>query len=117
MPPTVVPSHDQVAQATDTLAQVKEYLRTEPPVADMLPLLAPLLDEDTGVAILLGDILRAAARIVATQSPYPYSDVVRHFIDDLRYAAWDATDLHTLHWNVHHLSTQIADTTDAPDLR
>ncbi|MFB7630520.1 hypothetical protein ACFC0M_06165 [Streptomyces sp. NPDC056149] len=117
MPPTVSPSHDQIVQATDTLTQVKDYLRTEPPVADMLPLLAPLLDEDTGVPTLLGDILRAAARVVATQSPHPYSDEVRWFVDGLREAAWDVTDLHSLHWDVHHLSAQALETPNVPEYR
>jgi hypothetical protein len=104
MPTPSVPSDDQVAQVTATLAQVKNYLRTDPPVSEVLPLLAGLLDEDTGVPILLGDILRSAARLVAQQTARPETDEIRLTTNGLRQAAQEATDWHVLHWDVQHLN-------------
>ncbi|KMS74097.1 hypothetical protein ACM01_15865 [Streptomyces viridochromogenes] len=104
MPTPSVPSDDQVAQATATLAQVRNYLRTDPPVSEVLPLLAGLLDEDTGVPILLGDILRSAARLVAQQTASPETDEIRLTINGLRQAAQEATDWHVLHWDVQRLN-------------
>ncbi|CAL2073600.1 conserved protein of unknown function [Streptomyces murinus] len=100
-PSTLLP--DQVVQATGTLAEVKEYLRAGPPVAETLPLLAPLLDEYTGVPMLLGDILRAAARLVSEQADRPAPDEIRQIIDGLRKAAQESTDWHTLHWDIRDL--------------
>ncbi|HBF85285.1 MAG TPA: hypothetical protein DD420_36775 [Streptomyces sp.] len=102
MPNPSVPSTDQVAQATATLAQAKDYLRTHPPVSDVLPLLAGLLDEDTGVPILLGDVLRSAARLIAQQTSAE-TDEIRLIITGLREAAQEATDWHVLHWDVQRL--------------
>ncbi|MEW1723847.1 hypothetical protein [Streptomyces sp. NPDC093109] len=104
MPNPTTTSPHQIAQATNTLEQVKRYLRANPPLADALPLLAPLLDEDTGVPILLGDILREAARLVSQQAGHPADDEVRQIVDGLREAAQEATDWHVLHWDVQRLS-------------
>ncbi|MGW2721060.1 hypothetical protein [Streptomyces sp. NPDC001492] len=114
MPHPSAPSDDQVARATATLAQVKDYLRTGPPVSDVLPLLAGLLDEDTGVPILLGDVLRSAARLVAQQAAYPQTDEIRLIIAGLRDAAQEATDWHVLHWDVQRLREQFGTTTAPP---
>ncbi|AVH55688.1 MULTISPECIES: hypothetical protein [Streptomyces] len=104
MPHPCVPRDDQVAQATATLALVKDYLRANPPVSDVLPLLASLLDEATGVPILLGDVLRSAARLVAQQATSPETDEIRLVITGLREAAQEATDWHVLHWDVQRLN-------------
>ncbi|MFD7017491.1 hypothetical protein [Streptomyces sp. NPDC059928] len=103
MPHLSLPSSDQVAQATAALAQVKDYLRTDPPASEVLPLLAGLLDEDTGVPILLGDVLRSAARLIAQQTSTE-TDEIRLIITGLREAAQEATDWHVLHWDVQRLS-------------
>ncbi|MDF3292399.1 hypothetical protein [Streptomyces silvisoli] len=103
MPHTPAPSPDQIAQATTTLAQVKDYLRTNPPAADLLPLLAPLLDEDTGVPILLGNILRSAARLIEGQALLPWPVEVRRIIARLRAAAPEVTDCYDLHQDIHRL--------------
>lgn len=102
MPNPSAPSTDDVAQATATLTQVQNYLHTDPSVADLLPLLAELLDEDTGVPILLGDILRNAARLIA-QEAKEESDKIHLIVAGLREAAQDATDWHVLHWDVQRL--------------
>ncbi|MFC8708865.1 MULTISPECIES: hypothetical protein [unclassified Streptomyces] len=111
MPASQIPSPDTVVQATQALVQVKEYLLRKPPVADTLPLLAPLLDEDTGVPMLLGDILRAAARLVSEQADRPATDEIRRIIDGLRDAAQEATDWHVLHWDIPGLRSHFAGTT------
>ncbi|MFF7174724.1 hypothetical protein [Streptomyces pseudovenezuelae] len=103
MPNPSPPSSDQIAQAAATLTLLKDYLRTHPPVADVLPLLARLLDEETSVPILLGDVLRSAARLVSQQAS-PKTDEIRLIIDGLRDAAQEATDWHVLHWDMQRLS-------------
>ncbi|ROQ70156.1 hypothetical protein EDD93_4663 [Streptomyces sp. 840.1] len=113
MPNPSVPSADQVAQATATLAQTKDYLRTRPPVSDVLPLLAGLLDEDTGVPILLGDVLRSAARLVDQQTSAD-TDEIRLIITGLREAAQEATDWHVLHWDVQRLRGYAFETAGPP---
>ncbi|MGY9065392.1 hypothetical protein [Streptomyces sp. CAS3] len=107
MPNPSPPLPEQLVQATGTLAEVKEYLRAGPPVAETLPLLAPLLDENTGVPMLLGDILRAAARLVSEQTDRPAPDEIRQIIDGLRKAAQESTDWHTLHWDIRDLSKHV----------
>ncbi|MBA2950251.1 hypothetical protein [Streptomyces himalayensis] len=105
MPSPSAPSADDVAQATATLAQVQNCLHTNPSVVDVLPLLAVLLDEDTGVPILLGDILRSAARLI-TQEAKAESDEIHLIVSGLREAAQEATDWHVLHWDVQRLNTR-----------
>lgn len=113
MPTPSTPSTDQVAQATDTLAQLKDFLRTNPPVPDVLPLLSGLLDEDTGVPILLGDILRSAARLISQQTNAE-TDEIRLIIAGLREAAQEATDWHVLHWDMERLSGHAFQAADPP---
>ncbi|MGW3056515.1 hypothetical protein ACWC98_11320 [Streptomyces goshikiensis] len=96
------PTPDQIVQATDTLAHLVDYLRTEPATSDVLPLLAPLLDEDDGVPMLLSDILRAAARAIATHTEPPCSSV-NSMVATLREAATEIMQWHTLHWEVRAL--------------
>ncbi|MEU3529118.1 hypothetical protein AB0E62_35575 [Streptomyces sp. NPDC038707] len=103
MPAFSTPDLSQIAQATSTLADVKDYLRGDPPVADTLPLLGPLLNEHTGVPVLLGDILRDAARLASDQTGHPTTDEIRLIIDGLREAAQEATDWHILHWDLPRL--------------
>ncbi|WP_367435060.1 hypothetical protein [Streptomyces celluloflavus] len=117
MPNRPAPSPEQVAQTTDTLAQVYDYLRAGPPLADALPLLAPLLDETTGVPILLGDVLRGAAHLVAQQATGPLTDETRRIIDGLLEASRDVTDWHILHYDVQRLSAQPVDIVNTSDSR
>ncbi|MFF5491311.1 hypothetical protein [Streptomyces virginiae] len=106
------PTTDQIEQATDTLAQLVDYLRTEPPTADVLPLLAPLLDEDDGVPMLLSDALRAAARAIATNTQ-PHSSDVNSVVTTLREAATEIMQWHTLHWEVRDLRRATVSTSEA----
>ncbi|WP_069629581.1 hypothetical protein [Streptomyces niveus] len=106
MPHPAPPSAHQISQATNTLDQLKHYLRAEPPVPDTLPLLTPLLDENTGVPILLGDILRDAARVVTQRAAnHPMDDDVRQIILGLREAAREITEWHALHWDIQRLNS------------
>lgn len=77
----------------------------------MLPLLAPLLDEDDGVPILLGDALRCTEHVIGQQAAYPVSDGTRLIMAAFREAAQEATDWHVLHWDVQRLLAQ----TGAPE--
>ncbi|MEU5148815.1 hypothetical protein AB0G42_16695 [Streptomyces yangpuensis] len=110
--PASAPDPEQIEEATDTLAQLVDYLRTEPPTADVLTLLAPLLDEDDGVPMLLSDVLRAAARAVATNTEPPRSDV-NSVVTTLREAATEIMQWHTLHWEVRDLARATATPGDA----
>ncbi|WP_405729335.1 hypothetical protein OG885_10120 [Streptomyces sp. NBC_00028] len=113
MPTPSAPSPDDVAQATAILAHVQNYLHADPSVTNVLPLLAVLLDEDTGVPILLGDILRNAARLVA-QEAKDDSDEIRLMVTGLREAAQEATDWHVLHWDVQRLNGHAFDPASPP---
>ncbi|TFI21338.1 hypothetical protein [Streptomyces sp. 4R-3d] len=117
MPNPAPPSAHQIAQATNTLDQLKHYLRDEPPLTDTLPLLAPLLDENTGVPILLGDILRAVARIVSRQTAIPWTDETRDVISTLRVAAQEITDQHALHWDIERLNARLNHAQQPPEQR
>ncbi|ALO96682.1 hypothetical protein SHL15_5618 [Streptomyces hygroscopicus subsp. limoneus] len=100
------PTPAQVRQATSTLADLAAYLRAHPPLDDVLPLLAPLLDEDNGVPILLGDALRCTEHLIGQQAAYPVSDETRLAMEAFREAAQEFTDWHILHWDVQRLRTQ-----------
>jgi hypothetical protein len=71
------------AQATNTLTNSKESLRGNPLAAPTLPLPDPLLDTDTGVPVLLGDILRDAAHLASDQTDRPVTDEIRLIIEGL----------------------------------
>ncbi|MBM7167029.1 hypothetical protein JQK87_01040 [Streptomyces sp. G44] len=105
------PTSGQIRQATSTLADLATYLRTHPPLEDVLPLLAPLLDEDDGVPIQLGNILRCSEHLIGQQAAFPLSDELRLSTEAFREAAQEATDWHVLHWDVQRLRTQ----TGAPE--
>ncbi|MFF5090358.1 hypothetical protein [Streptomyces niveus] len=117
MPHPTPPSAHQISQATNTLEQLKHYLRDEPPLTNALPLLTPLLDENTGAPILLGDILRAAARIVSRQTTVPWTDETRDIISTLREAAQEITDQHALHWDIERLNAQLNHAQQPPEQR
>ncbi|MFD6989293.1 hypothetical protein [Streptomyces sp. NPDC059943] len=100
------PTAEQIQQASRILAGLVTHLREEPPLPGVVPLLAPLLDENTGVPMLLGDVLRAAARIVSRQAAVPWTDETRDIVSTLREAAQEITDWHILHGDIQRLSNQ-----------
>lgn len=93
----VNPTPDDIRDAAETLSQLTAYLRGNPNLHTALALMEPLLDEYTGLPIQLGDVLRAFARAV-TNSPAPRSADFHALIADLRTAAWEQTEQHTLHY-------------------
>ncbi|MEV6730738.1 hypothetical protein [Streptomyces sp. NPDC051364] len=106
------PSPEKIDQAVDILLELRDYLRTEPPADDVLPLLTPLLDEDLGIPMLLSDVLRASARAIATDAE-PYSSDVSSVVATLREAAAEMMQWYSLHWEVRRLARAIADTPGA----
>ncbi|WP_282793116.1 hypothetical protein [Streptomyces sp. CC224B] len=105
--PPDAPTPQQVRQATSTPADLAAYLRTHPPLDDVLP----LLDEDDGVPILLGNALRCTEHLVGQQAAFPVPDETRLIMEAFREAAQEVTDWHVLHWDVQRLHTQ----TGAPE--
>ncbi|MFD9484639.1 hypothetical protein ACFWBX_11660 [Streptomyces sp. NPDC059991] len=103
---THAPTPDQIRQATSTLANLAAYLRTHPPLDDVLLLLVPLLDEDDGVPILLGTALRCTEHLIGQQAAFPVSDETRLAMEAFREAAQEVTDWHVLHWDVQRLNAQ-----------
>lgn len=118
MPDPTPPNAHRISEAMGTLEQLKHYLRDEPPLTDALPLLTPLLHENTGAPILLGDILRAAARVITQQAAHhPMDDETRQITHELREAAQEITEWHALHWDIQRLNNtfrQATDTLEAP---
>lgn len=94
---------EQLDQVIDVLLATRDYLRTEPSTEDVLGLLTPIVDEDLGIPMLLSDILRAAARAIATDAE-PYSSDVHSVVTTLREAATEIMQWHTLHWEVRNLT-------------
>ncbi|MER6500145.1 hypothetical protein ABT218_12320 [Streptomyces sp. NPDC001455] len=89
---------DAVRTATETLSRLTEYLRESPAPKEALTLVEPLLDEYTGLPVQLADILRALARAVQDHPDTPRTAAVGLLITELRTAAWEQTDQHTLHY-------------------
>lgn len=103
MPTTLTP--DDIRTATDTLSRLTEYLRDAPDPGQALALAEPLLDEYTGIPVQLGDTLRALARAVLDHPATPRTPHVHILVAELRGAAWELTDQHTLHYALDDLRT------------
>ncbi|MGY4957919.1 hypothetical protein [Streptomyces nigrescens] len=101
------PTPDDVRCATETLTQFTEYLRENPNLDEAIALMEPLLDEYTGLPVQLGDTLRALARAVLAHPDIPNRTAVHALVDDLRTAAWEQTDQHTLHYTLDDLRTLV----------
>ncbi|MFC5253047.1 hypothetical protein [Streptomyces nigrescens] len=99
------PTPDDVRSAAETLAQLTEHLREDPDLDEAIALMEPLLDEYTGLPMQLGDSLRALARAVLAHPDIPNRTAVHALVDDLRTAAWEQTDQHTLHYTLDNLRT------------
>ena len=89
---------DTIHTATETLSELTDYLRENPDPAEALALVEPLLDEYTGLPIQLADTLRALARALQEAPDVPRTAQVDLLITELRTAAWEQADQHTLHY-------------------
>ena len=94
---------DTIRAATDTLSRLAEYLRGNPDLDEALALVEPLLDEYTGVPVQLADTLRALARTMQDHSDTRRTSEVAFLVAELRTAAWEQADQHTLHYVVDDL--------------
>ncbi|MEU9280265.1 hypothetical protein [Streptomyces sp. NPDC048341] len=89
---------ESIRIATETLSDLTDYLRESPDPVEALALVEPLLDEYTGLPVQLADTLRALARAVQEHPDTPRTAQVDLLITELRTAAWEQTDQHTLHY-------------------
>ncbi|MGW2137694.1 hypothetical protein ACWCW2_17005 [Streptomyces sp. NPDC001773] len=94
---------DTIRTLTETLADLTEYLREGPDPEEALALVEPLLDEYTGLPVQLADTLRALARAVQDHPATPRTAQVDLLITELRTAAWELADQHTLHYALDDL--------------
>ncbi|MFE0188013.1 hypothetical protein [Streptomyces sp. NPDC058989] len=76
----------------------------------MLALVEPLLDEYTGIPVQLADALRALPRTVQDHPNTPRTLEVDVLITELRTAAWEQADQHTLHYVLDDLRSLYAKT-------
>ncbi|MFC9502745.1 hypothetical protein [Streptomyces sp. NPDC057002] len=88
---------------TETLADLTDYLRENPDPAEALALVEPLLDEYTGLPVQLADTLRALARAVQTHPDTPRTAELGLLVTELRIAASEQADQHTLHYVLDQL--------------
>ncbi|MEV7394016.1 hypothetical protein [Streptomyces sp. NPDC091215] len=89
---------DTIRTLTETLADLTEYLRENPDPAKALALVEPLLDEYVGLPVQFADTLRALARAVQENPDTPRTTQGDLLITELRTAAWELADQHTLHY-------------------
>ncbi|MFC9131393.1 hypothetical protein ACFT4A_31770 [Streptomyces sp. NPDC057099] len=94
---------DSLHALTETLADLTDYLRENPDPEEALALVEPLLDEYTGLPVQLADTLRALARAVQDHPDTPRTAHVGLLVAELRIAAWEQADQHTLHYVLDHL--------------
>ncbi|WP_367435058.1 hypothetical protein [Streptomyces celluloflavus] len=97
------PSATEISKALDVLYYVELYLREPTSVPDARAVLAQVLDEEDGVAMSLGNILRSAARLIEEHALLPWPVEIRDIIARLRATAPEVTDCHDLHWDIHRL--------------
>ncbi|MGY5079255.1 hypothetical protein [Streptomyces sp. bgisy084] len=97
------PTPDDVRCAAETLSHLTEHLREDPDLDEAIALMEPLLDEYTGLPMQIGDLLRALARAALAHPGIPNRTAVYALVDDLRTAAWEQTDQHTLQYTLDKL--------------
>ncbi|ONI50010.1 MULTISPECIES: hypothetical protein [unclassified Streptomyces] len=89
---------DTIRTLTETLADLTDYLRENPDLDEALALVEPLLDEYTGLPVQFADTLRALARAIQEHPGAPRTAQVDLLVTELRTAAWEQADQHTLHY-------------------
>ncbi|MGW3862547.1 hypothetical protein ACWEDZ_13785 [Streptomyces sp. NPDC005047] len=108
------PTPDRLSILTDTLADLTEYLRGNPDPAEALALIEPLLDEYTGLPVQFADTLRALARTVQEHQTGVGAAHVSLLVAELRTAAWEQSDQHTLHYVLDELRVLHQGSDDEP---
>lgn len=104
---------DTIRTASETLSLLTEYLRSDPDLDEALALVAPLLDEYTGIPVQFADTLRALARVAQEDPDTPTTSEVAFLISELRSAAWEQADQHTLHYILDALRVEKRSSTEA----
>ncbi|MEU7148744.1 hypothetical protein AB0B15_11995 [Streptomyces sp. NPDC045456] len=104
---------DAIRTATETLSRLTDYLRETPEPKQALALIEPLLDEYTGLPVQLADALRALARAVQEHPDTPRSLEASLLIMELRTAAWEQANQHTLHYALDDLRALYASASSA----
>ncbi|WP_406498188.1 hypothetical protein OG936_27430 [Streptomyces sp. NBC_00846] len=99
---------DTIRTLTETLSDLTDYLRENPDPVEALALVEPLLDEYTGIPVQVADVLRALARAVQNHPDTPRAAETALLVAELRTAAWEQSDQHTLHYIVDDLRTLTA---------
>ena len=101
---------DTIHTATETLSDLTDYLRENPDPVEALALVEPLLDEYTGLPVQLADTLRALARTLQDHPTVARTAQVGLLITELRTAAWELADQHTLHYVLDDLRDLLGST-------
>ncbi|MFI7351998.1 hypothetical protein ACIBSR_37800 [Streptomyces sp. NPDC049936] len=109
------PTPDALSTLTDTLADLTEYLREKPDPTEALALIEPLLDEYTGLPVQFADILRALARTIQDHQTGVGTAQVSLLVAELRTAAWEQSDQHTLHYVLDELRALYKDAEGEPE--
>ncbi|MFJ4972479.1 hypothetical protein [Streptomyces sp. NPDC088755] len=89
---------DTIRTLTEALADLTDYLRENLDLDEALALVEPLLDEYTGLPVQFADTLRALARAIQEHPSAPRTAQVDLLVTELRTAAWEQADQHTLHY-------------------
>ncbi|WP_435598684.1 hypothetical protein [Streptomyces anulatus] len=89
---------ETIRTLTETLADLTDYLGENPDLDEALALVEPLLDEYTGLPVQFADTLRALARAVREHPDVPRTAQVDLLVTELRSAAWEQADQHTLRY-------------------
>ncbi|MEV5979668.1 hypothetical protein [Streptomyces sp. NPDC052114] len=99
------PSAEEISEALQVLDEVDEYLRRPSSVCEARTVLAQVLDEESGVPMALGNILRSTASLIEGHALPPWPAELRHTIARMRAAAPEVTDCHDLHQDIRRLGS------------
>ncbi|MET9958142.1 hypothetical protein ABZ128_03490 [Streptomyces sp. NPDC006326] len=96
---------EDIRASAHTLDRLTAHLRTGPHLDEALPLIAALVDADTGTAVRLGDALRGIARYLAQETTVPRTDTVEATLGEYIEAASILQDLRLLDLTLEPLRT------------
>ncbi|WP_329376994.1 hypothetical protein OG625_05870 [Streptomyces sp. NBC_01351] len=103
--PTTRLTAEDIRASAQTLHRLAAHLRTGPSLADALPLIASLVDADTGTAVHLGEALRGIARYLVQETTVPRTDTVEATLGEYIEAASVLQDLRLLDLTLEPLRT------------